>query len=125
MTYLGICNVGRGSDIQALQRDHTGGYQGQEARGWAQGRTGFGRSEPRARLCGSRLVDVVQPAAILDAVETPDDPPPKPVRPSGEEDRQASPDTRGLVHIIPGVGSLQAGVLGSHTLGCGFYRLGN
>ena len=61
----------------------------------------------------------------LDIMETPGDPLPKPERPSGEEDRQASPDTRGLVHIIPGVGSLQAGVLGSHTLGCGFYRLGN
>ena len=95
MTYLGICNVGRGSDIQALQRDQTGGYQGQEARGWAQGRTGFGRSEPRARLCGSRLVDVVQPAAILDAVETPDDPPPPSLRDLQERKTDRPPLTRG------------------------------
>lgn len=63
---------------------------------------GFGRSEPRARLCGSRRVDVDQPAATLDLVETPDDPSPS-LRDHQERDR-ASPDTLGLVHSTPGGG---------------------
>lgn len=70
--------------------------------------TGFSRSEPRARLCGSRRVDVDPPAATLDLAETPDNPLPKPARLSGE--RQTGPP---LTHWAwftapPGVGPLQA-----------------